>query len=73
MTPAQQAMLDDLARDLDPAAIVTDRDMIAPWEVDWRQRYRGHAPALLAPRDTAGVATVAVSYTHLTLPTSLRV
>jgi len=58
MTPAQQAMLDDLARDLDPAAIVTDRDMIAPWEVDWRQRYRGHAPALLAPRDTAGVATV---------------
>ena len=58
MTPAQQAMLDDLARDLDPAAIVTDRDMIAPWEVDWRQRYRGHAPALLAPRDTAGVAAV---------------
>ncbi|WP_344692698.1 FAD-binding oxidoreductase [Sphingomonas cynarae] len=58
MTPAQQAMLDDLARDLDPAAIVTDRDMIAPWEVDWRQRYRGHAPALLAPRDTAAVATI---------------
>ncbi|GAA3705957.1 FAD-binding oxidoreductase [Sphingomonas cynarae] len=51
-------MLDDLARDLDPAAIVTDRDMIAPWEVDWRQRYRGHAPALLAPRDTAAVATI---------------
>jgi FAD/FMN-containing dehydrogenase len=58
MTPAQQAMLDDLARDLDAAAIVTDRDLIAPWEVDWRQRYRGHAPALLAPRDTAGVAAV---------------
>ncbi len=58
LTPAQQAMLDDLARDLDPAAIVTDRDLIAPWEVDWRRRYHGHAPALLAPRDTAGVVAI---------------
>ncbi|WP_147037181.1 FAD-binding oxidoreductase, partial [Sphingomonas aquatilis] len=31
---------------------------IAPWTIDWRQRFRGTAPALLAPASTAEVAAV---------------
>ena len=51
-------MLDALASRLDAKSIVTDRDAIAPWETDWRRRYHGHAPALLAPASTAEVATI---------------
>lgn len=51
-------MLAALAPVLDDAGIVTDRDTIAPWETDWRQRWRGHAPALLAPRSTQEVAAI---------------
>jgi FAD/FMN-containing dehydrogenase len=58
MTPAQHALLDTLSTCLPPAAIVTDRDMIAPWEEDWRRRYHGHAPALLAPGSTAEVVAI---------------
>ena len=58
MTPAQTAMLDALAPRLGRQAIVTDRDLIAPWEIDWRRRFHGHAPAIVAPADTAEVAAV---------------
>ena len=58
MTPAQTAMLDRLQPRLAPGGIVTDRALIAPWEEDWRRRYRGHAPALLAPRDTGEVVAI---------------
>ena len=58
MSPAQQAMLAELAGTLDPTGIVTDRATIAPWEEDWRKRYHGHAPALFAPRDTADVVRI---------------
>jgi FAD/FMN-containing dehydrogenase len=58
MTPAQTAMLETLAPRLDAKAIVTDRAGIAPWETDWRQRYHGSAPALLAPASTADVAAI---------------
>ncbi|MEH3159289.1 MAG: FAD-binding oxidoreductase [Sphingomonas taxi] len=58
MTPAQTAMLDALGHTLGPKAIVTDRDAIAPWETDWRRRFHGTAPALLAPASTAEVAAV---------------
>ncbi len=58
MNPAQTAMLAALAPRLDAKAIVTDRDAIAPWETDWRQRYHGHAPAMLVPTSTAEVAAI---------------
>ncbi|GGB21976.1 D-2-hydroxyacid dehydrogenase [Sphingomonas metalli] len=58
MTPAQTAMVADLSRVLDPAGIVTDPAAIAPWTVDWRQRWKGVTPAILAPRSTAEVAEV---------------
>ena len=58
MSPDQHAMLADLANDLPPAAIVTDRELIAPWQVDWRRRYQGTAPALLAPSTTMEVQAI---------------
>lgn len=58
MTPAQARLLDALAQRLPAAAISTERSEIAAWETDWRGRYHGHAPALLAPRTTAEVAII---------------
>jgi FAD/FMN-containing dehydrogenase len=58
MTPAQTAMLDALAPRLGRGAIITDRDLIAPWETDWRRRWHGTAPAILAPADTGEVVAI---------------
>src|SRR5690242_19901428 len=58
MTPAQTALLDRLSQTLDLGAIVTDRAEIALWETDWRGRFHGHAPALIAPTSRDEVATV---------------
>lgn len=58
VTPAQQALLATLAARLPGKAIVTDPALIAPWLVDWRERYHGAAPALLQPASTAEVATI---------------
>lgn len=58
MTPAQTAALDELAAVLGPRGIVTDPGAIAPWQRDWRGRYAGRTPALLAPASTAQVAAV---------------
>ncbi len=58
VTFAQQAILAELAPVLDAAGIVTDRATIAPWEEDWRRRWHGHAPAMLAPRSTADVVAI---------------
>ena len=58
MTPAQSALLADLAPVLGPKGIVTDPADIAPWTVDWRRRFFGAAPAILAPASTAEVAAV---------------
>ncbi|WP_271299535.1 FAD-binding oxidoreductase [Sphingomonas sp. CV7422] len=58
MTPAQTALLDSLAATLGPKGIVTDAERIAPWLVDWRRRFHGAAPALLAPASTAEVSAV---------------
>ena len=58
MTPAQSRLLAALAPQLPAAAIVTDRDAIAPWETDWRRRFHGTSPALLQPASTEEVATI---------------
>lgn len=59
MTPAQAALLDHLAERLDAKAIVIDPAEIAPWETDWRGRFHGCAPALIAP-DSRDAVTIAV-------------
>ena len=58
MTPAQTRMIDRLAGSIDPRAIVTDGDAIAPWVDDWRGRFHGAATLLLAPSTTTDVAAI---------------
>ncbi|WP_294235808.1 FAD-binding oxidoreductase [uncultured Sphingomonas sp.] len=58
MTPAQTALLQTLRPILGEKGIVTDPALIAPWEIDWRRRFSGHAPAILAPADIAQVQAV---------------
>jgi len=61
MTPAQSHMLEALSRQLDHKSIIIDPSDIAPWLVDWRGRFHGAAPAILAPRSTEEVAAIAVA------------
>ena len=49
MSPAQTRLIAALRERLEPRAIVTDPADIAPWETDWRGRFHGRAPALIAP------------------------
>jgi FAD/FMN-containing dehydrogenase len=58
LTPSQALMLAALAPHLDAKAIVTDPADIDPWLHDWRGRFHGVAPALLAPTSTAEVALI---------------
>jgi FAD/FMN-containing dehydrogenase len=53
-----QALLDRLATLLGPQGFITDRDLIAPWLTDWRERYHGESVALLAPSTTEQVAEI---------------
>lgn len=58
MNAAQTALLAALRPVLGDRGIITDPDLIAPWEIDWRRRFQGHAPAIIAPADTAEVQAV---------------
>jgi FAD/FMN-containing dehydrogenase len=58
MSPVQQRLVDTLLSRFGPKAVSTDADAIAPWLVDWRKRFRGAAPALLAPETTDQVAAM---------------
>ncbi len=58
MNPAQTAFLEALRPILGPKGITTDPALIAPWEIDWRRRFSGHAPAIIAPTDTGQVQAV---------------
>lgn len=50
--------LDDLRSVLDPAAIVTDPQALAPHLTDWRGKHRGAALALLRPRSVEEVSAI---------------
>jgi FAD/FMN-containing dehydrogenase len=43
---------------LGPKAVITDRSEIEPWLTDWRGRFHGSAPAILAPASTQDVAEI---------------
>jgi FAD/FMN-containing dehydrogenase len=58
-------MLSILADRFGPKSVVTDPDAIAPWLTDWRGRFHGASPALLAPGSTEEVAAmVALAAEH---------
>mgnify|MGYP004519292027 CR=1 FL=1 len=56
MTPAQASLLDVLRPVLGDKGVVTDRSLIEPWLVDWRRRFHGTSPAIIAPDTREGVA-----------------
>jgi len=58
VTPAQSDTIAALLPQLGPKGVVTDPADIDPWLTDWRKRFRGSAPAMLAPATTAEVAAV---------------
>ena len=65
MTPGQAKMLPILAERFGPKAVVTDAEAIAPWLTDWRGRFHGDSPAILAPGSTEEVAAmVALAAEH---------
>ncbi len=50
---------------LGEAAVRTDPDVVAGHAIDWTRRFVGSSPAVIRPRDTAGVvATVAAANRH---------
>lgn len=61
-------MLESLSRRLDAKAIVTDPADIDPWLHDWRGRFHGVAPALLAPTSTAEVALIVAAAAEYRVP-----
>lgn len=50
------AIIERFQKALPPGRIVVDPDLIAPWTIDWRGKYRGASAALVAPRSTEEVA-----------------
>ena len=68
MTTAETRLLRTLAGRIDPRAIVTDAELIAPWLTDWRGRFHGRAALLLAPATTAEVATIVAAAAEARVP-----
>ncbi|MGY4398612.1 FAD/FMN-containing dehydrogenase [Sphingomonas sp. UYAg733] len=58
MTPAQSRLIDAVRTALGPKAVLTDAADIEPWLHDWRGRYHGTTPAILAPDSRDGVALI---------------
>jgi len=58
MTPAQAQLVEQIRGSFGPKTAVTDPEAIAPWLTDWRGRFHGSAPAMLAPATTAEVAAI---------------
>ena len=63
MTPAQAALIDAVRTRAGAKAVLTDPGDIAPWLTDWRGRFHGSAPAILAPDNVEDVQ-FAVSRAH---------
>ncbi|HSI17627.1 MAG TPA: FAD-binding oxidoreductase [Sphingomonas sp.] len=58
MTPAQTILIDQARAILGDKGVITDAQEIAPWTTDWRGRFHGATPAILAPDNTEQVAAI---------------
>ena len=58
MNPVQASLVAQVRDRFGDKAAITDRELIAPWEHDWRGRYHGHAPAILAPATSDETAAI---------------
>lgn len=68
MTPAQAAFVSQARSRYGSRVVVTDQAAIAPWTLDWRERWQGRAPAILAPASTAEVAGIVALANALRVP-----
>jgi FAD/FMN-containing dehydrogenase len=58
MTPQQRNLVETVLSRFGPKTAITDADAIAPWLTDWRGRFHGITPAILAPASTEEVAAI---------------
>jgi len=58
MTGGEAKLIDQAGRMLGPKAVITDPKEIEPWVTDWRGRFHGATPAILAPASTEEVAQI---------------
>ena len=68
MTPSQTALVTATRSALGDKAVVTDPQDIAPWLTDWRGRFHGRSPAILAPDTVAGVQLIIAKARELGVP-----
>lgn len=68
MTPSQTALVAASRSALGEKAVVTDPQDIAPWLTDWRGRFHGHSPAILAPDTVVGVQLIVAKARELGVP-----
>jgi len=54
--PGLEAFLSEVRSALGSAAVLNDPDVVSGHTTDWTRRFVGHSPAVVRPRDTAGVA-----------------
>ncbi|MEG3145836.1 FAD-binding oxidoreductase [Sphingomonas sp. RT2P30] len=58
MNHAQALLIEQARAVLGDKGVITDPGDIAPWTTDWRGRFHGTTPAILAPENTAQVAAI---------------
>jgi FAD/FMN-containing dehydrogenase len=58
MTGGEAKLIDQAGRMLGPKAVITDPKEIEPWVTDWRGRFHGATPAILAPASREEVAQI---------------
>lgn len=57
-SPEEHALLDALTQIVGAEHVLRDADDCAPYEIDWRQRYRGRALCVVRPGSTEEVSAV---------------
>jgi FAD/FMN-containing dehydrogenase len=64
----QDKLIAEVAARFGPKAALTDPADIAPWLTDWRGKFHGASPAILAPSSTAEVVAVVRMAADLSVP-----
>lgn len=68
MTHAADTLIHLLSESLGPKGVITDPQDIAPWLIDWRGRFHGQTPAILAPSSTAEVSMIVARASEAGVP-----
>ncbi len=68
MNDARSALVETVRSRFGPKAAITDSADIEPWLTDWRGRFHGSSPAILAPASTDEVAAIVSEASALGVP-----